>query len=182
VVTGRELWSPERIDEVDDSERKDNVALRTIRILAAKMLSPSAIHSSGSVRRPLRPHLRWDSVDLSSGSITITLPLRNKAGKLPFSLGLVANSVAHLTTNAQGKTAWGVPTGLRPEVLTTNFGASVGYSTNAHYLCGSTYGSLYYSFFVTFKVEIVKAGSPRCEEFMRYFRGEKRGQPLTGNL
>jgi hypothetical protein len=23
-VTGRELWPPERIDEVDDSERKDN--------------------------------------------------------------------------------------------------------------------------------------------------------------
>jgi len=33
-----------------------------------------------------------------------------------------------------------------------------------------------------FKVEIVKAGSPRCEELMRYFRGRKRGQPMTGNL
>ena len=28
-----------------------------------------------------------------------------------------------------------------------------------------------------FKVEIVKAGSPRCEELMRYFRGEKRVNP-----
>jgi hypothetical protein len=27
------------------------------------------------------------------------------------------------------------------------------------------------------KVEIVKAGSPRCEELMRYFRGEKRVNP-----
>ncbi len=91
----------------------------------------------------------YDSVDLSSGSITITLPLRNKAGKLPFSLGLVTNSVAYLTTNGQGKTAWGVPTGLRPEPLTTNWGASVNYSTNTHYWCGSSYATLYSGFSVT---------------------------------
>src|SRR5208282_6718392 len=39
---------------------KTMLALRTMRIFAAKMLSPSAIQSSGWVRRPLRPRLRWD--------------------------------------------------------------------------------------------------------------------------
>ncbi|MGA8492843.1 MAG: hypothetical protein WB711_20645, partial [Terriglobales bacterium] len=61
----------------------------------------------------------------------------------------MTNSVAYLTTNAQGKTAWFVPAGFRPEVLTTNLGASVGYSTNAHYWCGNAYASLYYGFSVT---------------------------------
>ena len=111
-------------------------------------------------------------MDLSSGSITITLPLRNKAGKLPFSLGLVTNSVAYLTTNAPGKTAWFVPAGLRPEVLTTNFGASVGYSTNAHYLCGSVYGYLYYGFYVTEAtgVEVLERHKAMIDALIRFVK------------
>jgi len=36
-VTGRKLRPPERVDEVDDSERKDNPELRTMRIFAARI-------------------------------------------------------------------------------------------------------------------------------------------------
>jgi hypothetical protein len=38
-VTGRELWPPERIDEVDDSERKDNTRTKNHENFVAKMLS-----------------------------------------------------------------------------------------------------------------------------------------------
>ena len=40
-VTGREVWPPERIDEVDDSERKDNARTQNQRIFAGEMPSLS---------------------------------------------------------------------------------------------------------------------------------------------
>jgi hypothetical protein len=47
-VTGRELWPPERIDEVAAPSVKMMLALRTMRILAAMM--PSTVCGSLSRR------------------------------------------------------------------------------------------------------------------------------------
>jgi hypothetical protein len=74
------------------------LALRTIRILAAKMLSPSAIHSSGWVRRPLRPHLRWGAagVLLRLDRLSQGLCRSNEAWYLLLKVGRVLHEGLHL--------------------------------------------------------------------------------------
>jgi RHS repeat-associated protein len=50
-------------------------------------------------------------IDLATGNITTTIPVRNKTGKIPFSYAIVSNNQAY-TTASGSSTSWNVTTGF----------------------------------------------------------------------
>jgi hypothetical protein len=56
----------------------------------------------------------YDLVNPATGNILLTIPVRSKIGKTPFSIKLVGNSHASVTTNGAGKAQWFVSTGGLP--------------------------------------------------------------------
>lgn len=64
----------------------------------------------------------YDSVDLATGNININIPVRSKAGEIPFVFSLVSNSHAY-TVIADGAPQWAVSTGFSG----TPFSGDLGY-------------------------------------------------------
>ncbi|HXW93975.1 MAG TPA: hypothetical protein VEK33_25715 [Terriglobales bacterium] len=80
------------------------------------------------------------SVDLATGNILVTIPIRNKIGKIPFTFQQASNSHAYQYTQS-GTTYWGV-TGGFSDFLSPSFGMKLEYTT-ASYTCNETAETIY---------------------------------------
>ena len=79
----------------------------------------------------------YDSVDLSTGNILLRIPVRTKAGKLPFSYALVGNSAAY---NLSG--TWMSEFSLQGQPMLADFGSTIG-GTSSSVSCGTKWTNIY---------------------------------------
>jgi len=80
------------------SSRRARIAARNIGlfVLSATFLIAAAsaqTDPAGGIL-PFSTHVggQYDSIDLASSNVTLNIPVRSKAGKIPFTFSLVANS------------------------------------------------------------------------------------------
>lgn len=84
----------------------------------------------------------YDQLTPSTSDILITIPVRTKAGTIPFSMKLVGNSHAFVRALSPTSNGWFVQTQLSLISFSADFGATVGYQTTRTDLAGCITTSL----------------------------------------
>jgi RHS repeat-associated protein len=85
-----------------------------------------------------------DSLNLATDNILLTIPVRTKNEKIPFSFSLVGNSSAYVP--ASGPNYWAINTGIQGQVGGL-LGVNVTFTSQPHQYCNGYYNDVWYSNF-----------------------------------